>query len=75
MVVWGDEPMVYMCQSLGGSCSGALWTVAMSWSRRSSGRRLTALTHRVSGSVGLDQPPLGAPSGDFLVAKEGGSRG
>jgi hypothetical protein len=28
----GDEPMVYMCWSLGRSCSGAVWTKAMSWS-------------------------------------------
>jgi len=35
MVVWGDESMVYMRWSLGGSCSGALWTMAVLWSRRS----------------------------------------
>jgi hypothetical protein len=29
--------MAYMRRSLGGSCSGSMWTVAMSWSRRSFG--------------------------------------
>jgi hypothetical protein len=28
----GVVPMVYMHQSPGGSCSGAVWTVAMLWS-------------------------------------------
>jgi hypothetical protein len=37
MVVWGDEPMVYMRRSLGGSCSGTLWTMAVSWSQKSLG--------------------------------------
>ena len=41
--VLGDEPMVYMRQSPGGSCNGALWTVAMSWSQRSLERRPAAL--------------------------------
>jgi hypothetical protein len=39
----GDVSMVYMRQSPGGSCSGALWTVAVSWSRRSLGRHPAAL--------------------------------
>jgi hypothetical protein len=39
----GNEPMVYMRQSPGWSCSGALWTEAMSWSRRSLGGRSAAL--------------------------------
>jgi hypothetical protein len=43
MAIWGDESMVYMHQSLGGSYSGALWTAAVSWSQRSLGRRPTAL--------------------------------
>jgi hypothetical protein len=33
------------------------------------------LTLYVSGCVGLDRPPVGGPSGVFLVAKEVGSRG
>jgi hypothetical protein len=76
MVVWEVEPMVYMCQSLGGSCSGALWTgdvvepkkpwVSFGW---------PVLTHRVSGYVGLDRPPPVASSGVFLVARDVGSRG
>ena len=36
--------MVYICRCLGGSCSGVVWTVAMSWSQRSSGRRPAALS-------------------------------
>ena len=35
----------------------------------------SVLTLCVSGCVGLDQPPLGGPSGVFLLAKEVGSRG
>ena len=43
MVVWGVEPMVYMRRSLGGSYSGALWTMAMSWSQRSLGHHPATL--------------------------------
>jgi hypothetical protein len=39
----GSESTVYMRWSLGRPCSDALWTVAVSWSQRSLGRRLTAL--------------------------------
>jgi hypothetical protein len=39
----GAEPMVYMCQSLEGSCNGVVWTMAMSWSQRSSRRHPAAL--------------------------------
>lgn len=38
-----DESMLYFCQSPAGSCNCGLWTVAMSWSRRSFGRHPTAL--------------------------------
>jgi hypothetical protein len=43
MAVWGDESMVYIRWSLEGSCSGALWTMAVSWSQKSLGRRPAAL--------------------------------
>jgi hypothetical protein len=43
MVVWGNESMVYMRQSLGGPYSDAVWIVAVSWSQRSLGRRSAAL--------------------------------
>jgi hypothetical protein len=29
--------MVYMCRSLGGCCSSVVWTIKVSWSRRSIG--------------------------------------
>jgi hypothetical protein len=35
----------------------------------------SVLTHRVSGSIGLNRPPPGAPSGGFLVVKATSLRG
>ena len=43
MAVWVDESTVYMCQSPGGSCSGALWTMVVSRSQRSLGHLSAAL--------------------------------
>ena len=51
--------MVYMHQSLGGACSGAPWTVEVSWSQRSLGivRLLCSDTVHVSGCwLGLASP-------------------
>jgi hypothetical protein len=68
--------MVYMRWSLGGPCSDALWTMAVSWSQRSFGRSPAALfLHYVSDGVGLDRPPPSGPSRVFLVVKEVGSKG
>ena len=63
MAVWGEVSTVYMRWSLGGSCSGALWTMAVSWSRRSLGRHpatlfLHSACQAVSAWTGLPQVDL-----------------
>jgi hypothetical protein len=54
--------VVYMHQSLGGSCNGVVQLAYV-------------LTLCVLGYVRLDQPPLNAPSRILLVAKEANSIG
>jgi hypothetical protein len=68
--------MVYMRQSPGGSCYGALWTaVVLEPKKPWALSDCFVLTLYMSGCVGLDRPPLGGCSGVFLAVKEVGFRG
>jgi hypothetical protein len=76
MAVWEMESTVYMHRSLRGSCSSALWIVAVSWSQRSLGRHpATLFWHSACQAMSAWTGPPSGPSGVFFVAKEVGTRG